>query len=149
MALSTTFSGGILCTLHNPRVTTAMRHYSLLTASISHTKHSTIIVRGTQDGYAIMGSSKSVKSDSLSSIHTDNAGKASAVADSKSFKFIESLRLPEFLLPITSGESRKSFVKQAEQTIERAIFDFRFLTLLAIAGSLAGSLLCFLNGLPE
>ncbi|KAB1224973.1 hypothetical protein CJ030_MR1G013971 [Morella rubra] len=30
--------------------------------------------------------------------------------------------------------------------IEQAIFDFRFLALLAIGGSLAGSLLCFLNG---
>lgn len=146
MALSATFSGGILCTLHNPKVTTAMQHNALLTASISHTKRKTIIVRGTQDGYAITGSSKSVKSDSLSNIHTDNAGKASAVADAKSFKFIESFRLPEFLLPITSGEPIKGFVKQAEQAIERAIFDFRFLTLLAIAGSLAGSLLCFLNG---
>nr|GMD81385.1 tRNA (guanine(37)-N1)-methyltransferase [Ipomoea batatas] len=28
---------------------------------------------------------------------------------------------------------------------EQVIFDFRFLTLLAIGGSLAGSLLCFLN----
>lgn len=33
-----------------------------------------------------------------------------------------------------------------ESTVERAIFDFRFLALLAIGGSLAGSLLCFLNG---
>lgn len=29
--------------------------------------------------------------------------------------------------------------------IEQIIFDFRFLALLAIGGSLAGSLLCFLN----
>ncbi|XP_073012316.1 uncharacterized protein [Typha latifolia] len=34
----------------------------------------------------------------------------------------------------------------AESTIERVIFDFRFLALLAVGGSLAGSLLCFLNG---
>ncbi|CAA6653704.1 unnamed protein product [Spirodela intermedia] len=33
-----------------------------------------------------------------------------------------------------------------EATIERVIFDFRFLALLAVGGSLAGSLLCFLNG---
>nr|CAB3458831.1 unnamed protein product [Digitaria exilis] len=33
-----------------------------------------------------------------------------------------------------------------ETTVERVIFDFRFLALLAIAGSLAGSVLCFLNG---
>jgi hypothetical protein len=29
--------------------------------------------------------------------------------------------------------------------IAQVIFDFRFLALLAVAGSLAGSLLCFLN----
>ncbi|KAG8079443.1 hypothetical protein GUJ93_ZPchr0007g4432 [Zizania palustris] len=33
-----------------------------------------------------------------------------------------------------------------ETTVERVIFDFRFLALLAVAGSLSGSLLCFLNG---
>ncbi|XP_042491726.1 uncharacterized protein LOC122071437 [Macadamia integrifolia] len=33
-----------------------------------------------------------------------------------------------------------------ESSIEKAIFDFRFLALLAVGGSLAGSLLCFLNG---
>ncbi|KAM7263003.1 hypothetical protein ACFE04_000686 [Oxalis oulophora] len=38
------------------------------------------------------------------------------------------------------------FAKTAESNIERAIFDFRFLALFAVAGSLAGSLLCFLNG---
>lgn len=30
-------------------------------------------------------------------------------------------------------------------TSDQAIFDFRFLALLAVGGSLAGSLLCFLN----
>ncbi|XP_042500107.1 uncharacterized protein LOC122078267 [Macadamia integrifolia] len=38
------------------------------------------------------------------------------------------------------------FVNSAESSIEKAIFDFRFLALLAVGGSLAGSLLCFLNG---
>nr|XP_043609752.1 uncharacterized protein LOC122581582 [Erigeron canadensis] len=38
------------------------------------------------------------------------------------------------------------FVKSAESDIEKVIFDFRFLALLAVGGSLAGSLLCFLNG---
>ncbi|XP_031493867.1 uncharacterized protein LOC116259967 [Nymphaea colorata] len=36
--------------------------------------------------------------------------------------------------------------RSAESTVERVIFDFRFLALLAIGGSLAGSVLCFLNG---
>ncbi|EEF44575.1 uncharacterized protein LOC8259271 [Ricinus communis] len=38
------------------------------------------------------------------------------------------------------------FVRSTESNIERIIFDFRFLALLAVGGSLAGSLLCFLNG---
>ncbi|EXB95292.1 hypothetical protein L484_007936 [Morus notabilis] len=38
------------------------------------------------------------------------------------------------------------FVRSTESSIERIIFDFRFLALLAVGGSLAGSLLCFLNG---
>ncbi|XP_043691146.1 uncharacterized protein LOC122641893 [Telopea speciosissima] len=37
-------------------------------------------------------------------------------------------------------------VPSAESSIEKVIFDFRFLALLAVGGSLAGSLLCFLNG---
>ncbi|XBI99421.1 hypothetical protein VPH35_019500 [Triticum aestivum] len=42
-----------------------------------------------------------------------------------------------------SGTARSTTI---ETTVERIIFDFRFLALLAVAGSLAGSLLCFLNG---
>lgn len=38
------------------------------------------------------------------------------------------------------------FVESTESNIERVIFDFRFLALLAVGGSLAGSVLCFLNG---
>ncbi|XP_057807769.1 uncharacterized protein LOC131022330 [Salvia miltiorrhiza] len=45
-----------------------------------------------------------------------------------------------------NGDPVVRFVQSTESTIERVIFDFRFLALLAIGGSLAGSLLCFLNG---
>ncbi|KGN58574.1 uncharacterized protein LOC101217857 [Cucumis sativus] len=38
------------------------------------------------------------------------------------------------------------FMQSAESSIERVIFDFRFLALFAVGGSLAGSFLCFLNG---
>ncbi|XP_037483817.1 uncharacterized protein LOC119362678 [Triticum dicoccoides] len=44
---------------------------------------------------------------------------------------------------VVSGTARSTTI---ETTVERIIFDFRFLALLAVAGSLAGSLLCFLNG---
>ncbi|CAO2817374.1 unnamed protein product [Amaranthus hypochondriacus] len=50
--------------------------------------------------------------------------------------------------PLTNPNG-KNFVKNvqsAESSVERFIFDFRFLALLAIGGSLAGSVLCFLNG---
>ncbi|OAY44845.1 uncharacterized protein LOC110618543 [Manihot esculenta] len=46
----------------------------------------------------------------------------------------------------TGGNPFVRFVRSTESNIERVIFDFRFLALLAIGGSLAGSLLCFLNG---
>ncbi|KAA8515644.1 hypothetical protein F0562_018745 [Nyssa sinensis] len=45
-----------------------------------------------------------------------------------------------------NGNPLIRFVQSTESNIERAIFDFRFLALLAVGGSLAGSLLCFLNG---
>ncbi|XP_006658910.2 uncharacterized protein LOC102714663 [Oryza brachyantha] len=45
--------------------------------------------------------------------------------------------------PPTAAAAKSTAV---ETTVERVIFDFRFLALLAVAGSLAGSLLCFLNG---
>lgn len=55
---------------------------------------------------------------------------------------------PNYALPNPNGNGNRfaSFVQSAESTIERTIFDFRFLALLAIGGSLAGSVLCFLNG---
>ncbi|XP_047977236.1 uncharacterized protein LOC125219331 [Salvia hispanica] len=45
-----------------------------------------------------------------------------------------------------NGSSVVQFVQSTESNIERVIFDFRFLALLAVGGSLAGSVLCFLNG---
>ncbi|KAG5627532.1 hypothetical protein H5410_012750 [Solanum commersonii] len=45
-----------------------------------------------------------------------------------------------------NGNPLVKFVQHTESTIEKAIFDFRFLALLAVGGSLAGSVLCFLNG---
>ncbi|XP_062115539.1 uncharacterized protein LOC133829764 [Humulus lupulus] len=46
----------------------------------------------------------------------------------------------------SSGSPLLRFFRSTESNIERVIFDFRFLALFAVAGSLAGSLLCFLNG---
>ncbi|KAG4950633.1 hypothetical protein JHK85_044545 [Glycine max] len=40
----------------------------------------------------------------------------------------------------------ESSIERLFHSVEQVIFDFRFLALLAVGGSLAGSLLCFLNG---
>ncbi|KAK8469228.1 hypothetical protein PHAVU_005G023200 [Phaseolus vulgaris] len=55
---------------------------------------------------------------------------------------------PDFNYALASpnGSPLLRFVRATESSIERVIFDFRFLALFAVGGSLAGSLLCFLNG---
>ncbi|KAK9913024.1 hypothetical protein M0R45_036851 [Rubus argutus] len=53
---------------------------------------------------------------------------------------------PSFNYAFANGNPFSRLAKAAESSIERTIFDFRFLALLAVGGSLAGSLLCFLNG---
>ncbi|KAB2627497.1 hypothetical protein D8674_021115 [Pyrus ussuriensis x Pyrus communis] len=60
-----------------------------------------------------------------------------------------SSRPPEpvaFNYALANGNPFVRFARSAESSIERTIFDFRFLALFAVGGSLAGSLLCFLNG---
>ncbi|RDY04285.1 hypothetical protein CR513_12004 [Mucuna pruriens] len=63
--------------------------------------------------------------------------------------FVES-RPPDpafnYALPNPNANPLVRLVRATESSIERVIFDFRFLALLAVGGSLAGSLLCFLNG---
>ncbi|XWS42861.1 hypothetical protein CRYUN_Cryun16bG0051000 [Craigia yunnanensis] len=65
--------------------------------------------------------------------------------------FIESSRTHDpssfnYALADPNGNLFLSFAHSTESIIEKTIFDFRFLALLAVGGSLAGSLLCFLNG---
>ncbi|KAF9675558.1 hypothetical protein SADUNF_Sadunf09G0044700 [Salix dunnii] len=65
------------------------------------------------------------------------------------------LVLMVFIVSSISQDSFSSFFRHNQSNsaplympivIKQAIFDFRFLALLAVVGSLAGSLLCFLNG---
>ncbi|QCD95603.1 Uncharacterized protein family UPF0114 [Vigna unguiculata] len=74
---------------------------------------------------------------------------SATTAPSPSTPFVES-RPPDpafnYALANPNGSPLVRFVRATESSIERVIFDFRFLALLAVAGSLAGSLLCFLNG---
>nr|XP_010938510.1 uncharacterized protein LOC105057565 isoform X1 [Elaeis guineensis] len=54
-----------------------------------------------------------------------------------------------FKYELAAKHSRNAVVRlvsSTESAVEKVIFDFRFLALLAVGGSLAGSLLCFLNG---
>jgi len=46
----------------------------------------------------------------------------------------------------SGAKKEPAWIPVTEDRIERAIFNFRFLTLMAIVGSLVGSLLCFLKG---
>ncbi|CAM8963887.1 hypothetical protein QQ045_003761 [Rhodiola kirilowii] len=51
-----------------------------------------------------------------------------------------------YAIASSNGNPVARLALYTESAIERVIYDFRFLALLAVAGSLAGSLLCFLNG---
>ncbi|XP_038998183.1 uncharacterized protein LOC120123324 [Hibiscus syriacus] len=51
-----------------------------------------------------------------------------------------------YALANPNSNSFLGLARSTESNIEKTIFDFRFLALFAIGGSLAGSLLCFLNG---
>ncbi|KAK7835556.1 hypothetical protein CFP56_023422 [Quercus suber] len=99
---------------------------------------------------ASLSSSPSPSSESKASSPTKESTILSSTTTSSSKPFVvETSRPPDSNLnyaianPIGSPIFR--FVKGAESNIERTIFDFRFLALLAVGGSLAGSLLCFLN----
>ncbi|XP_028776292.1 uncharacterized protein LOC114749731 [Neltuma alba] len=74
---------------------------------------------------------------------------AATSSSSSSTPFVES-KSPEpslkYAVANPNGSPFIRLLRSSESSIERIIFDFRFLALFAIAGSLAGSLLCFLNG---
>ncbi|KAL6215932.1 hypothetical protein ACLB2K_015358 [Fragaria x ananassa] len=50
------------------------------------------------------------------------------------------------LILLRTALKRKSMQQQVQMFIERGIIDCRFFTLLAVAGSLLGSILCFVEG---
>ncbi|KAK7271566.1 hypothetical protein RJT34_27574 [Clitoria ternatea] len=87
---------------------------------------------------------------SLSASSSSHEFKASSPQSVPSTKTAVDSRPPDpafnYALPNPNGNPIVGIFRATESTIERVIFDFRFLALLAIGGSLAGSLLCFLNG---
>ncbi|PON50311.1 hypothetical protein PanWU01x14_223970 [Parasponia andersonii] len=101
--------------------------------------------------YASLSPSSSPESKSASSNSNSNS---SPIADSINVSSAaspnSSSRRPETSFNYAFANSHANpivrFFRSTESSIEKVIFDFRFLALLAVGGSLAGSLLCFLNG---
>ncbi|ERN12643.1 hypothetical protein AMTR_s00025p00237880 [Amborella trichopoda] len=73
-------------------------------------------------------------------IHSSSSNDSSGSSSGK-----VGLRIPETVAS-PNGGAMINFIPSTESNVERMIFDFRFLALLAVGGSLAGSVLCFLNG---
>ncbi|XP_027341374.1 uncharacterized protein LOC113854541 [Abrus precatorius] len=100
------------------------------------------------NAFASLSSSSSSSAESKSSQSVPSTAAATSNTSS-STPFVES-RPPDpgfnYALTNPNGNPIVRIVRATESSIERVIFDFRFLALLAIGGSLAGSLLCFLNG---
>ncbi|XP_016469687.2 uncharacterized protein LOC107792026 [Nicotiana tabacum] len=98
----------------------------------------------------ILLASSSATPSHESSSSTQSGSVLSSTNSPPKVPFVESSKTPDdgfnYALANPNGNPVVRFVQHTESTIERAIFDFRFLALLAIGGSLAGSLLCFLNG---
>nr|QGP73791.1 hypothetical protein [Sedum alfredii] len=89
--------------------------------------------------------SSSTPSSSSSNSHSDNSLISTSKPPSPDTKTPHSSGY-SYVIASSNGSPVARLVRSTESAIERVIFDFRFLALLAVAGSLAGSLLCFLNG---
>lgn len=85
-------------------------------------------------GSSAQPSSGSLTQPSSGSVHTSPSKHSSVLLNAHPLSHLLDAAFPP------------SWIERAENGIERAIFDFRFLSLLAVAGSLAGSFLCFLKG---
>ncbi|XP_022719883.1 uncharacterized protein LOC111277739 [Durio zibethinus] len=104
--------------------------------------------------FATLSSSSEPSSSSLPAVAAIPPSSSESTLSSKTQHpkpFIESSRPDDptsfnYALATPNGNLFLGFARSTESNIEKAIFDFRFLALLAIGGSLAGSLLCFLNG---
>ncbi|XP_059311622.1 uncharacterized protein LOC132063184 [Lycium ferocissimum] len=92
----------------------------------------------------------SSSSSAMPSHESSSSTQSGSLPSAPKLPLVESSKTPEngfnHALANSKGNPVVRFVQHTESTIERAIFDFRFLALLAVGGSLAGSLLCFLNG---
>uniref|UniRef100_A0A3Q7EJ86 Structural constituent of ribosome n=1 Tax=Solanum lycopersicum TaxID=4081 RepID=A0A3Q7EJ86_SOLLC len=95
----------------------------------------------------ILASSSSAMPSHEPSSSSSSSTEIGSILSSPKAPFVDSSKPPQNgYIASPNGSPLVKFVQHTESTIERAIFDFRFLALLAVGGSLAGSLLCFLNG---
>ncbi|XP_015062836.1 uncharacterized protein LOC107008351 [Solanum pennellii] len=95
----------------------------------------------------ILASSSSAMPSHEPSSSSSSSTEIGSILSSPKAPFVDSSKPPQNgYIASPNGTPLVKFVQHTESTIERAIFDFRFLALLAVGGSLAGSLLCFLNG---
>uniref|UniRef100_A0A803LC21 Structural constituent of ribosome n=2 Tax=Chenopodium quinoa TaxID=63459 RepID=A0A803LC21_CHEQI len=123
--------------------------FAVITSSTSlHPKFSTPIIKKTQYPIKItkrFGNFYRSRIVSLSSTSPASppSPSESTVGNSPN---LQNPKLSNSSIVNSNGNPFVKFVQSAESTVERVIFDFRFLALLAIAGSLAGSVLCFMNG---
>ncbi|XP_073026372.1 uncharacterized protein [Primulina eburnea] len=93
---------------------------------------------------SLIPSSASGSQESPSAMKNDNYS-VSAKGSIPKAPFVE-LSKPPDVMHHPNRSPMVRFLQSTESNIEKVIFDFRFLALLAVGGSLAGSLLCFLNG---
>ncbi|XP_019456073.1 PREDICTED: uncharacterized protein LOC109356902 [Lupinus angustifolius] len=99
---------------------------------------------------SISSSSSSSSNESKAASLTPQGVTSATSTSSSSTPFVDSTHSKndfEYALAnANNGNPFFKFIRSTESSIERIIFDFRFLALFAVAGSLAGSLICFLNG---
>ncbi|CAL0335157.1 unnamed protein product [Lupinus luteus] len=94
-------------------------------------------------------SSPSSSNESKAASLTPQGVTSATSTSSSSTPFVDSNHAKsgfEYAFANANGNPLFKFIRSTESSIERIIFDFRFLALFAVAGSLAGSLICFLNG---
>ncbi|KAL1346368.1 hypothetical protein HN51_020041 [Arachis hypogaea] len=111
--------------------------------------HSFLRRRVSSPNASVGSSSSSSEPKTSSSSQSSPIAPSATTTTSSSTPFVES-RPPDpvfnYAFASPNGNPAVRFFRSTESNIERLIFDFRFLALFAVGGSLAGSLLCFLNG---
>ncbi|KAE9621453.1 hypothetical protein Lal_00042134 [Lupinus albus] len=130
--------------LHRPSFSLPFNHSSShLHNRVSYTTNASI------SSSSSSSNSSSSHESKVSPLAPQQGVPSTTSTSSSSTPFVDSTHSkPHFnyALANPNGNPLFKFMRSTESSIERIIFDFRFLALFAVAGSLAGSLICFLNG---